>query len=110
MPVLQLVCARLQRRRCPSSPRRGASGLFSQIALGALLLAFGGSWVIWGMFAGVVFTIHATGLANSVVHNFGYQPYRTRDRSRNNWRVAMLTWADGRRNNHHAFPQWRAGW
>jgi stearoyl-CoA desaturase (delta-9 desaturase) len=56
------------------------------------------------MFVRVVFTIHVTGLVNSVAHNFGYQTYRTGDQSRNNWWVAMLTWGDGWHNNHHAFP------
>jgi stearoyl-CoA desaturase (delta-9 desaturase) len=81
------------------------TNIYWQIGLGALLLALGGwSWVIWGMFVRVVFTIHVTGLVNSVAHNFGYQTYRTGDQSRNNWWVAMLTWGDGWHNNHHAFP------
>ena len=81
------------------------SNLFWQIGLGlALLLVGGWSWVIWGMFVRVVFTIHITGLVNSAAHNFGYQTYRTGDESRNNWWVALLTWGDGWHNNHHAFP------
>jgi fatty-acid desaturase len=81
------------------------TNIFWQIGMGALLLLLGGwSWVIWGMFVRVVFTIHVTGLVNSVAHNFGYQTYRTGDQSRNNWWVAMLTWGDGWHNNHHAFP------
>ncbi len=81
------------------------TNIFWQIGLGAILLACGGvSWVIWGMFVRVIFTIHVTGLVNSVAHNFGYQTYRTGDASRNNWWVALLTWGDGWHNNHHAFP------
>ncbi len=41
---------------------------------------------------------------NSVGHNHGYQRYRTGDRSRNNWWVALLTGGEGWHNNHHAFP------
>jgi fatty-acid desaturase len=81
------------------------TNLYWQIGLGLTLLLLGGwSWVIWGMFVRVVFTIHITGLVNSVAHNFGYQTYQTGDQSRNNWWVALLTWGDGWHNNHHAFP------
>ena len=86
-------------------------GMTLEIEIGAIVpgtwgwtFAGGWSWVIWGMFVRVVFTIHVTGLVNSVAHNFGYQTYRTGDQSRNNWWVAMLTWGDGWHNNHHAFP------
>ena len=81
------------------------TNLYWQIGMGlALLLCGGVSWVIWGMFVRVVFTIHVTGLVNSAAHHFGYQTYRTGDESRNNWWVALLTWGDGWHNNHHAFP------
>ena len=81
------------------------SNIYWQIGMGALLLVLGGwSWVIWGMFVRVIFTIHVTGMVNSVAHNYGYQTYRTGDHSRNNGWVAMLTWGDGWHNNHHAFP------
>jgi stearoyl-CoA desaturase (delta-9 desaturase) len=81
------------------------SYIFWQIGLGFVLLLCGGvSWVIWGMFVRVIFTIHVTGLVNSAAHHFGYQTYRTADESRNNWWVALLTWGDGWHNNHHAFP------
>jgi len=81
------------------------TNLYWQIGLGLALLLLGGvSWVIWGMFVRVIFTIHVTGLVNSVAHNFGYQTYQTGDESRNNWWVALLTWGDGWHNNHHAFP------
>jgi stearoyl-CoA desaturase (delta-9 desaturase) len=81
------------------------SNLYWQIGLGLVLLIAGGwSWVIWGMFVRVVYTIHVTGLVNSVAHHFGYQTYRTGDESRNNWLVALLSWGEGWHNNHHAFP------
>jgi len=81
------------------------TNLYWQIGMGLTLLLLGGwSWVIWGMFVRVVFTIHVTGLVNSAAHHFGYQTYRTGDQSRNNWWVALLTWGDGWHNNHHAFP------
>jgi sn-1 stearoyl-lipid 9-desaturase len=76
-----------------------------QIALAALLFVFGGwSWVVWGVFARLVFTYHATWLVNSAAHFTGYRTYRTGDRSVNSWWVALLSWGEGWHNNHHAFP------
>jgi sn-1 stearoyl-lipid 9-desaturase len=76
-----------------------------QIALAVLLFALGGwSWVVWGIFARLVFTYHATWLVNSAAHAFGYRTYRTPDRSVNSWFVALISWGEGWHNNHHAFP------
>jgi fatty-acid desaturase len=76
-----------------------------QIALAVLLFALGGwPWVIWGIFARLVFTYHATWLVNSAAHFTGYRTYRTGDRSMNSWWVALLSWGEGWHNNHHAFP------
>jgi len=75
------------------------------VALGLVLLAIGGwSWVVWGVFARLVFTYHCTWLVNSASHAVGYQTFRTGDRSTNNWWVAILTFGEGWHNNHHAFP------
>ncbi|MBC5803784.1 MAG: fatty acid desaturase, partial [Candidatus Eremiobacteraeota bacterium] len=79
--------------------------LLVTIALGLALLALGGwSWVVWGVFARLVFTYHCTWLVNSASHAVGYQSFRTGDRSTNNWWVAVLTFGEGWHNNHHAFP------
>ncbi|MEO9096557.1 MAG: fatty acid desaturase [Candidatus Baltobacteraceae bacterium] len=76
-----------------------------QIALGLVLLAIGGwSWVVWGIFARLVFTYHCTWLVNSAAHATGYRTYRTGDRSTNCWWVALLSFGEGWHNNHHAFP------
>jgi stearoyl-CoA desaturase (delta-9 desaturase) len=75
------------------------------VLLGVILLLIGGwSWVVWGVFARLVFTYHCTWLVNSASHAVGYQTYRTNDRSTNNWWVALLTFGEGWHNNHHAFP------
>lgn len=81
------------------------SHAFWQIGLGiALFIGGGWSWVIWGIFARLVFTYHATWLVNSIAHASGYQSFRTGDLSTNNWFVALFTWGEGWHNNHHAFP------
>jgi sn-1 stearoyl-lipid 9-desaturase len=76
-----------------------------QLALAALLFAFGGwSWVIWGVFVRLVISYHATWLVNSAAHSSGYRTYLTRDLSTNCWWVALISWGEGWHNNHHAFP------
>ncbi|WAS97951.1 acyl-CoA desaturase [Nannocystis punicea] len=62
----------------------------------------GWSWVVWGVPVRLVFTYHATWLVNSAAHRWGYRNYETRDDSRNNWWVALLTFGEGWHNNHHA--------
>ena len=79
--------------------------LWFTVALGLGLLALGGwSWLIWGLFARTVFTYHCTWLVNSASHGWGYQSFRTGDRSTNNWWVALVAFGEGWHNNHHAFP------
>ena len=69
------------------------------------LFALGGwGWVVWGIFARLVFTYHCTWLVNSAAHTVGYQTYRTGDHSTNCWWVALLSFGEGWHNNHHAFP------
>jgi stearoyl-CoA desaturase (delta-9 desaturase) len=41
---------------------------------------------------------------NSVCHRFGSRDFATRDESRNNLAIALLTFGEGWHNNHHAFP------
>jgi len=79
--------------------------LVLSLALGVVLFLIGGwSFVIWGLFARLVFTYHCTWLVNSASHAVGYQTFRTGDRSTNNWWVALLSFGEGWHNNHHAFP------
>jgi stearoyl-CoA desaturase (delta-9 desaturase) len=75
------------------------------VALAVAFFFIGGwSWVVWGIFARLVFTYHCTWLVNSASHAVGYQTYRTGDRSTNSWWVALFTFGEGWHNNHHAFP------
>jgi len=45
-----------------------------------------------------------TWFVNSAAHRFGYQTYKTGDKSTNCWWVGLLSWGEGWHNNHHAFP------
>lgn len=73
--------------------------------LGVCLLAFGGiPFLLWGLFFRVTMGLHATWLVNSATHIWGNRRFATRDDSRNNWWVALLTFGEGWHNNHHAHP------
>jgi fatty-acid desaturase len=73
--------------------------------VGVFLLAFGGlPWVLWGIFMRVALGLHVTWLVNSATHMWGSRRFPTRDDSRNNWWVALLTGGEGWHNNHHAHP------
>ena len=79
--------------------------LILQIALAGLLFVVGGwPFVVWGIFARLVFAYHSTWLVNSATHMFGYRTYKTGDRSTNSWWVALISYGEGWHNNHHAFP------
>ena len=75
------------------------------LALAALLFGVGGApMLLWGVCLRVVIGLHATWLVNSATHMWGQRRFRTRDDSRNNWWVALLTFGEGWHNNHHAHP------
>ncbi len=75
------------------------------VVLGGLLFALGGlPLVLWGICLRVVVGLHATWLVNSATHMWGGRRFATRDDSRNNWWVALLTFGEGWHNNHHAHP------
>lgn len=72
-------------------------------AIGGWPLAF--SWFVWAVCMRMVLVLHATWLVNSASHMWGYRNYETRDKSRNNWWVALVTYGEGWHNNHHAHPR-----
>jgi len=75
------------------------------VALGVILLAIGGfPLMCWGIFLRVVLGLHATWLVNSATHMWGKRRFTTKDDSRNNWWVALMTFGEGWHNNHHAHP------
>jgi stearoyl-CoA desaturase (delta-9 desaturase) len=65
-----------------------------------------GGWqlLVWGFFISTVATYHATYTINSLCHVFGRRRYPTRDDSRNNAWLALLTLGEGWHNNHHYYP------
>jgi fatty-acid desaturase len=69
-----------------------------------LYFAGGWSWVLWGIFLRVTLGLHVTWLVNSATHIWGSRRFETRDDSRNNWWVALLSGGEGWHNNHHAHP------
>ncbi|MCW5980573.1 MAG: fatty acid desaturase [Bryobacteraceae bacterium] len=74
-------------------------------ALTILLFAIGGlPLVLWGVCLRTVVSLHATCLVNSATHMWGSRRFATRDDSRNNWLVALITFGEGWHNNHHAHP------
>jgi stearoyl-CoA desaturase (delta-9 desaturase) len=83
------------------------------VVSGALLFGLGWLWggwsnavgmLLWGVFLRVTLGLHATWLVNSATHLWGSRRFDTRDDSRNNWWVALLTGGEGWHNNHHAHP------
>lgn len=60
--------------------------------------------LVWGYFLSTVVLIHATLTINSLAHVWGKRRYATRDDSRNNFWLALLTLGEGWHNNHHHYP------
>lgn len=72
-----------------------------------LAIPFGiGGWdgLLWGGFVRMAFFSQIAYSVNSFGHSFGSRPFETKDESRNNWFLAVLSFGDGWHNNHHAFP------
>lgn len=67
----------------------------------AVWLAGGFGAFVWGYLAATVLLYHATFAINSVAHVWGTRRFDTRDDSRNNAWLALLTLGEGWHNNHH---------
>jgi stearoyl-CoA desaturase (delta-9 desaturase) len=78
-------------------------GLWTWSLGGALRLGL--SWLVWGVFVRTVAVWHITWSVNSVTHLWGYRNFDTRDGSRNNWLVGLVSNGEGWHNNHHAEPR-----
>nr|GMD90204.1 palmitoyl-monogalactosyldiacylglycerol delta-7 desaturase, chloroplastic-like [Ipomoea batatas] len=78
--------------------------IFHPIILATLLYAIGGfPYIIWGMVVRIAYMHHVTYFVNSACHQWGNRAWNTTDLSTNNWLIALLTFGEGWRNNHHAF-------
>jgi stearoyl-CoA desaturase (delta-9 desaturase) len=75
------------------------------LLLGVTLYVVGG-WqlFVWGFGISTVALYHGTYAINSVAHRFGFRRYATRDDSRNNLILALITLGEGWHNNHHHCP------
>ncbi|MDF1586753.1 acyl-CoA desaturase [Marinimicrococcus flavescens] len=76
-------------------------------ALDPATAASGMQFVVAGSIISTVLAYHAIWSANSVCHRFGSRRFATRDGSRNNLWVAIVTFGDGWHHNHHYCP-WSA--
>lgn len=59
--------------------------------------------VTWGYVISTIVLLHVTLMVNSVAHRSGSRPFATKDASRNNWWLALLTLGEGWHNNHHRY-------
>jgi len=80
----------------------GVGALLERVA--PHLGASGPQLLVWGFFVSTVVLFHATVTINSLAHRFGRRRFDTRDDSRNNLWLALLTFGEGWHNNHHFFP------
>jgi len=60
--------------------------------------------LVWGFCISTVALFHATVTINSLAHRFGTRRFNTKDGSRNNLWLALLTFGEGWHNNHHFYP------
>ncbi len=66
------------------------------------ILAIGGfEAFLWGYVLATVVLYHATFTINSLAHVWGTRRFDTRDMSRNNFALALVTLGEGWHNNHH---------
>ena len=70
-----------------------------------LLYVLGGSHAaVYGGLLSTVILWHGTFTINSLSHVYGSRRYKTRDTSRNNFLLALITMGEGWHNNHHYYP------
>jgi stearoyl-CoA desaturase (delta-9 desaturase) len=74
------------------------------LGLAIPFLVAGWDGLLWGGFVRMAFFSQVAYSVNSFGHTFGSRPFETKDESRNNWILAVVSFGDGWHNNHHAFP------
>lgn len=60
--------------------------------------------LVWGFFVSTLLLYHGTFTINSLSHLYGSRRYNTRDDSKNNFWLALITLGEGWHNNHHRYP------
>jgi len=80
----------------------GIGGLLRVIAPGMNTSAT--QMLVWGFFMSTVLVYHGTFVVNSLAHVFGTRRFPTKDESRNNLLIALITLGEGWHNNHHYAP------
>ena len=71
--------------------------------LGAFCLWMGTDYFFYGFMLSTVLLFHGTFTINSLSHMWGTRRYNTKDDSRNNWVLALITMGEGWHNNHHHY-------
>lgn len=75
------------------------------VAMGAVLWAVGGfDAFMWGGLISTVALWHGTFTINSLAHVYGKRRFATKDTSRNNFLLSLITLGEGWHNNHHYYP------
>jgi stearoyl-CoA desaturase (Delta-9 desaturase) len=64
----------------------------------------GPQMLVWAFLLSTILLYHVTYSINSVAHVFGSRRFPTRDDSRNNLWLALITFGEGWHNNHHYYP------
>ncbi|MEO8401489.1 MAG: acyl-CoA desaturase [Gammaproteobacteria bacterium] len=64
----------------------------------------GGQMIVWGFCISTIAVFHTTVSINSLSHKYGKRRFTTKDNSRNNLLLALITLGEGWHNNHHHYP------
>ena len=59
---------------------------------------------VWGFLISTIALYHTTYAVNSIAHMVGRRRFPTKDDSRNNFLLALITFGEGWHNNHHHYP------
>lgn len=72
---------------------------------GSVSAAFSAGWstLLVGFFLSRVILYHGTFSVNSIMHKFGKPRYKTGDKSKNSWWLALISMGEGWHNNHHYY-------